>query len=62
MLTADQKDLLRAINACGFSQLIGPAPEILTELVRDGLAQWHWNDGIPIYSLTDAGVHALTQG
>lgn len=62
-LTAGDVRLMRDVALAKFAQLIGPAPEQLTNLVREGLMVWHWNGGIPIYELTPAGrAHLASSG
>lgn len=57
-MTEGDRRLLTDCAVCGFA-LIGPAPEQLTGLVRQGLLEWRWNGGIPIYEVTKAGRDAL---
>jgi hypothetical protein len=60
-ITDTEFALMRDVLLTSFAQLFGPAPEILTGLVRKGLVEWHWSDGIPLYGLTDAGRQAITE-
>lgn len=54
-VTADQLALMCDVLFVRYAQLLGPAPEILTDLVRAGLVVWCWSEGVPIYELTAQG-------
>lgn len=60
--TADEIGLLRSIALTKYAQLIGPAPAILNDLTHDGLLEWKWNGGIPVYELTAAGYALFAPG
>jgi hypothetical protein len=60
-LSPDEVRLLRDVFLVSFAQLMqgSTTPEILTDLVCKGALVWHWNGGIPIYEVTDAGREAM---
>lgn len=58
-LSGDEFRLMRDVLVVSYARLMGPAPEILTDLVRKGAIVWEWNGGIPIYKITDAGREAM---
>lgn len=60
--TEVERALMRDCLLTTYAQLIGPPPEILTDLVRRRLVEWRWNGGIPIYYVTDLGRAALKSG
>lgn len=61
-MTNDQRRFMQDVLLTRYAHLIGSAPEMLTELVRDGFVEWEWNGGVPVYSITDAGRAALRNG
>jgi hypothetical protein len=56
-----ERALMRDVLLTSYAQLLGPAPEILTGLVRKGLVEWKWNGGVPIYFVTEAGRSLLSR-
>lgn len=60
--TADEIGLLRSIASTQGMRLSGAPPEILNNLVHEGLLTWHWYDRVPVYELTSAGHGALASG
>ena len=59
LITKTERALIRDVLLTSYAQLISPAPEILTELVRKGFVEWRWNGGVPIYYVTEAGRIAV---
>lgn len=55
-LTDDECRLLRDFHVTGFALLMGSScPDIVRKLTAHDLLKWHWNGGVPIYEVTDAG-------
>lgn len=62
MLTNDEFRLLRDFQITGFAMLCRfPQPEIVTDLTRRGMVEWHWHGGVPIYEVTEIGKRAISQ-
>ena len=57
--SADDIRLLRSIALTKYAPLVGPPPAMVTDMVHDGLLEWRWEGGIPIYELTPAGHELL---
>lgn len=59
-LSGDERRLLRDFAITGFQLLSDATPEIVADLTHKGLLTWHWNGGVPIYEVTEAGRKAIT--
>lgn len=61
MLTDNERRLLKDFAVTGFVLLCDfPGPEIITDLKRRRLLDWHWNGGIATYEVTEAGRAAIS--
>lgn len=59
-LTDDERRLLRDFQVTGFVLISEDRrPDIVHKLLAERFLKWHWNGGVPLYEVTEAGRAAL---